>query len=136
MSEPAQLLAEMLKAYDAGLWRKNYCLVYEVGVATGYRAALSHQTGAKLLLSTDAAVAAGPVPLADLGAGARYESSNGAVEQLVSDEPVTAFFNAYRVKDRLFNRTTIEVASSLPRTVSGAERLKRLRVGRSPFDAA
>jgi hypothetical protein len=136
MSEPAQLLAEMLKAYKVGLWQKHYCLVYQVGVATGYRAALSHQTGAKLLLSTDAAVAAGPVPLSALGAGAQYESSNAAVEQVVSDEPVTAFFNAYRVKDRLFKEATIEVASSLPPTISRGESLKRLHPEKSPFDTA
>jgi hypothetical protein len=136
MSEPAQLLAEMLKAYKVGLWRKNYCLVYQVGVASTYRAALSHQTGAKLLLSTGATVAAGPVPLGDLGASANYESSNGAVEQVVSDEPVTAFFNAYRVKDRLFKDATVEVASALASTVSRSESLRRLGAGKSPFEAA
>jgi hypothetical protein len=136
MSEPAQLLAEMLKAYKVGLWRKNYCFVYQVGVATGFRAALSHQTGAKLLLSTDATVAPGGVSLGDLGASAEYESLNGAVEQVVSDEPVTAFFNAYRIKDRLFKDATVEVASTLPSTVSRSESLRRLGAGKSPFEAA
>ena len=133
MQDPNRLLGEMLRAYRAGLWQEEYCFIYQIGTAASLRAGLSHQSSAKLLLSASAAITAGPAPLASLGGKVGFERQSGALEQLVSNRPTRAFFNAYRVKARWFRGPTVKVASSVAPTAPAAEVTAALALKSSPF---
>jgi hypothetical protein len=134
MEEPVGLLAAMLRAYNAGLWKEEYCFVYQTGRPSSYRAALAHQSGAKLLLSVSGAVGQGPVSVGSLAAKARFEGQSGALEQLITNRPVTAFFNAYRVKDRFFRGPTVQVASKLSPNLPRDDIRAALKVSGNPFE--
>jgi hypothetical protein len=123
LANPAALLTAMQRAYGAGLWRKEYCFVYQIATAASYRAALSHQAGAKLLLSADAGVGPSGVSLGDLGGKTRFEAQSGAIEQLISNRPVRAFFNAYKVKDHFFRGPAVAVASRSPLSTQQTDQL-------------
>ena len=114
MTEPHVLLAAMLRAYSIGLWRKHYCLIYQIAWASSFRAVLSHQPGAKLLLSLAGELGDGPASLGSLAAKASYERQSGQLEQLITNKSVPAFFNAYRIKDRFFSGSAVEVAATVP----------------------
>lgn len=136
MEDPVILLAAMLRAFEAGMWQQEYCLVYQIGVAASYTGVLSRQAGAKLLLSTSAKLGKGKASVGDVAAGMSFERQSGALEQVVAPRKTTAFFNAYRVKKRWFTGPSVQVAASLPVGASGEEIRGALKVKGDPMKAA
>jgi hypothetical protein len=133
LREPERFLAAMLRAYGAGLWLKNYCFVYQIGVVSSFQAVLSHQTGAKLLLSVAGALEQGPLSLGSLAIKPRYERQRGEVEQLIANKSIVAFYNAYCVKDPLFRAASVKVASALGPDTSPDDVRAALKVRSSPY---
>jgi hypothetical protein len=133
LPEPERLLTAMLRAYGAGLWLKNYCFVYQIAVPSSFQAILSHQAGAKVLLSASGDVGQGPVSLGDVSVKLNYERQRGELEQLIASKPTTAFFNAYAVKPHLFKPASVKTASALAWDDAADEIKGALAAGASPF---
>jgi len=131
--EPSSLIAAMFRAYSAGVWLEKYCFVFQVGIVGSYTAVMSHQSGAKLLLSAGASIGKGQISLGDLVGGAHYESQSGALEQIAGEKRFVAFFNAYRVKDGFFTGPRLQVAGNLPFKASAGQQRKALKLQGNPF---
>ena len=135
MQDPVLLLRAMLERYSAGAWQKEYCFIYEIGTPASYTAMLSQQSGARVLLSAD--VAPGPaISVGDLGAGIGFKRQSGALDRLISDQRMPAFFNAYRVKERFFRAPAIKTATKIGPHASSAEVAAALGVTENPFELA
>ena len=136
MAEPHLLLQAMLRAYKAGAWQERYCFVYQVGVAATFTIALSEQAASKLLISGNAALGDGPATVGKLAAGVKFERASGATTVQVGEANICAFFNAYRVKDRVFRKLTTEVASAALGSTDAEELPRKLGIKGSPFELA
>lgn len=135
MKDPVILLTELLRLYKVGAWQKHFCFVYQVGIATSYTAALSHEASAKLLLNADAKLEPAEVSIASLAAGFSFSRQSGSVERVIAKQDVTAFYNAYRVKKRFFAAPTVKTAATLGPDAT-ADAIREALDAASPFEPA
>ncbi|WP_148684989.1 hypothetical protein [Mycolicibacterium tusciae] len=133
MKDPVILLAALLKLFNVGAWQKHFCFIYQIGVASSYSAALSHESSAKLLLNADVNLAPVEVSIASLAAGVKFARQSGSVERIIAKRDVTAFYNAYRIKDRFFSGPTVKTAAKLGPDAPADTIRKALDVADNPF---
>lgn len=134
MKDPVVLLAAQLQLYNVGAWQEHYCFIYQVGIAASYSAALSHESSAKLLLNADAKLAPAELSIASLAAGVQFARQSGSVERVIAKRDVTAFYNAYRIKDRFFRGPTVKTAATLGPDAPADAIRKALDVAENPFE--
>lgn len=111
LKDPSRLLQAMRTAYQHGLWRDEYVLVYETAVAKDTLVLAAQSSGTKLALKVTDGLSGPGVPLVDLPGGVQFAAQS---HDLVKFEASSAavFYNAFRVKPEwLTGASHAEVAS-------------------------
>lgn len=108
LAQPQLLVLAILNAYKAGHWEKNWVFVHQLGVAKKLTVVLSAERETTVLIqgAGKAALAAGTA--VDMSAGFKFVASTKAVTQITGAKNLTAFYGAYRVRDRTFGSPTVE----------------------------
>ncbi|HET8684922.1 MAG TPA: hypothetical protein VFM54_24080 [Micromonosporaceae bacterium] len=104
----AAVTEQVLAAYQAGGWSRDWTVVTEVGVAGPVFILVSGRAGAEATVELAATAAAGPVTALGVSTAVRVLSERGLAASFVSRQPATLMWSGRYVRDPRIGRTRFQ----------------------------
>lgn len=102
------LASNLLKAYEAGRWQKEWLLIDALYRAESATILVSEDSSSEIVLKASAAaLPTGALPLADPKLGLGVASSNGKIVHIVAQNNLRPLYSCVRVRDPLFGKASV-----------------------------
>jgi hypothetical protein len=107
------LAEDILKAYEAGRWQKEWLVVEAIYRADSATIIVSEDSTSEIVLKATANVPLGSLPLADPKLGLSISSSNGKLVHVVAADNLHPLYSCLKVRDPLFGTPSVSPVRGL-----------------------
>jgi hypothetical protein len=114
LGNPAAIARDVLAAYDAGRWDKDWLLVEALHEAEIATILVSQDTTSEVLLSANVSELLASVSLADPKVSFAVTSSRGQLVKLIHAERVHPLYSCMRIRDPLIGAPSFRPVRGLP----------------------